>query len=128
MTAVDEPDCIIVLKCEDNELWTLGCSIAILNVFVSNELCKGSNYSVISWGEEVMSQSDDDDVSFTLDQQSYFYFYSASLLNQQFTVRDFALLGHFISIQSWCWSTSIPKFNAWLPQFLPFSFSKIKPA
>ena len=59
-----------------------------------------SNFSAISWQEQVNFQSDDDEVRFVLDQDAELDFYSASSLKQQSAGRHFALLGHIILIQS----------------------------
>ena len=59
-----------------------------------------SNFSAISWQEQVNFQWDDDEVRFVLDQDAELDFYSASSLKQQSAGRHVALLGHIILIQS----------------------------
>jgi len=63
-----------------------------------------SNFSVISWREQVNFQWDDDDddyeVRFVLDQHAQMDFYSASSLKQQSVDRHIASLEHIILIQS----------------------------
>ena len=59
-----------------------------------------SNFSAISWREQVNFQSDDDEGLFVLDQDAELDFFSASSLKQQSAGRHVALLGHIILIQS----------------------------
>jgi hypothetical protein len=49
-----------------------------------------SNFSAITWREQVNFQWDDDDVRFVLDQHAELDFYSASLLKQQSADRHVA--------------------------------------
>ena len=63
-------------------------------------LCQFSNFSAISWREQVNFQWDNDEVHFVLDQHAELDFYSASSLKQQSTDRHVALLGHIILIPS----------------------------
>jgi len=46
-----------------------------------------SNFSAISWREQVNFQWDDDDVRIVLDQDAYLDLYSASSVKQQFADR-----------------------------------------
>ena len=57
-----------------------------------------SNFSTISWREQVNFQRDDDEVRLVLDQHSLLDFYSASSLKQQSTDRHVASLEHIILI------------------------------
>jgi hypothetical protein len=59
-----------------------------------------SNFSAISWREQVNLQWDDDDARFVLDQHAELDFYSASSLKQQSTGRHVAPLRHVILIPS----------------------------
>ena len=59
-----------------------------------------SNFSVISWREQVNFQWDDDKVRFVLDQHAELDFNSASSLKQQSAGRHVAPLGHIILIPS----------------------------
>ena len=59
-----------------------------------------SNFSTISWREQVNFQWDDDEVRVVLDKHAEFDFYSASSLKQQSAGRHVAPLGHIILIQS----------------------------
>jgi hypothetical protein len=61
---------------------------------------KRSNFSAISWREQVNFQWDDDEVRFVLDQHAELDFYSASSLKQQSTDRHVAPLWHIILILS----------------------------
>ena len=74
-------------------MWVSEWAIVVLHQF--------SNYSAISWREQVNFQWDDDEVSFVLDQHAELDFYSASSLKQQSAGRHVALLGHIILIPSW---------------------------
>jgi hypothetical protein len=66
-------------------------------VFVVERLF--SNFSAISWWEQVNFQGDnDDEVHFVLDQHAEFDFYSASSLKQQFAGKHVAPLRHIILI------------------------------
>ena len=59
-----------------------------------------SNFSAISWREQVNFQWDDDEVRFVLDQHAELDLYSASSLKQQSAGRHVAPLGHIILIPS----------------------------
>ena len=59
---------------------------------------KISNFSAISWREQVNFQWDDDGVHFVLDQHAWLDFYSASSFKQQSADRHVASLGHIILI------------------------------
>ena len=59
-----------------------------------------SNFSAISWQEKVTFRSDDNDVSFVLDQHAELDFYSASSLKQQSAGRYNAPLRYIILILS----------------------------
>ena len=59
-----------------------------------------SNFSAISWLEQVTFQSEDDDFHFVLDQHAQLDFYSASLLKQQSAGQGVAPLRHIILIQN----------------------------
>jgi hypothetical protein len=59
-----------------------------------------SNFSAISWREQVNFQWDDDEVHLVLDQHAELDFYSASSLKQQSADRHVAPLGHIILIPS----------------------------
>ena len=59
-----------------------------------------SNFSVISWQEQVNFQWDDKEIHFVLDQHAKLDFYSASSLKHQSAGRHVALLGHIILIPS----------------------------
>ena len=59
-----------------------------------------SNFSAISWQEQVNFQSDDDEGLFVLDQDAELGFISISSLKQQSAGRHVVLLGHIILIQS----------------------------
>ena len=59
-----------------------------------------SNFSAISWREQVNFRWDDDEVRFDLDQHAELDFYSASSLKQQSAGRHVAPLGHIILIPS----------------------------
>jgi hypothetical protein len=59
-----------------------------------------SNFSAISWREQVNFPWDDDDVRFVLDQHAELDFNSASSLIQQSAGRHVAPLGHIILIPS----------------------------
>ena len=58
-----------------------------------------SNFSVITWREQINFQWDDDEVHFVLDQYAKLDFCCASSLKQQSADRHVALLGHIILIQ-----------------------------
>ena len=62
--------------------------------------CQFSNFSPISWREQVNFKWDDDEVRFVLDQNADLDFYSASSLKQQSTDRHVAPLWHIILIPS----------------------------
>ena len=55
---------------------------------------------LLSWGEQVNFQWDDDEVCFVLDQHAKLDFYSASSLKQQSAGIHVAPLGHIILIPS----------------------------
>jgi hypothetical protein len=57
-----------------------------------------SNFSAISWWEQVNFQRDDDEFRFVLDQYAELDFYSASPLKQKSAGRHVAPLGHIILI------------------------------
>ena len=57
-----------------------------------------SNFSAISWREQVNFHWDDDEVRFVLDQHAELDFYSASSQKQQSAARHVAPLGHIILI------------------------------
>ena len=59
-----------------------------------------SNFSAISWREQVDFQWHDDEVHFVLDQNAELDFYSASSLEQQSVGRHVIPLGHIIVIPS----------------------------
>jgi hypothetical protein len=59
-----------------------------------------SNFSAISWGEQVTFQWDDDEVHFVLDQHAELDFFGASSLKQQSAGRHVAPLEHIILIPS----------------------------
>ena len=59
-----------------------------------------SNFSAISWREQVNFQWDDDEICFVLDQRAELDFYSASSLKQQSAGRHVAPFGHIIQIPS----------------------------
>jgi len=59
-----------------------------------------SNFSAISWPEQVNFQWDDDEVCSVLDQHAELDFYSASSLKQLFVCRHIAPLWHIIVILS----------------------------
>ena len=59
-----------------------------------------TNFSAISWREQVNYQLDDDEVRFVLDQHAELDCYSARSLKQQFIGRHVAPLGHIILIPS----------------------------
>ena len=59
-----------------------------------------SNFSAISWREQVNFQRDDDEVRFVLDQHAELDFYSVSQLKQQSVDKHVALLGHINLIPS----------------------------
>jgi len=59
-----------------------------------------SNFSTISWREQVNFQRDDDEVSFVLDHHAELDFYSTSSLKQQSTGRHIAPLENPILIPS----------------------------
>ena len=59
-----------------------------------------SNFSAISWREQVNFQWDDDEVRFVLDQHAELDFYSARSLKQQSVDRHVTPLGHIILIPS----------------------------
>jgi len=61
--------------------------------------CHFSNFSAISWEEQVNCR-DDDEVCFVLDQHAGLDFYSASSLKQQSAGRHVPPLGHIILILS----------------------------
>jgi len=61
-------------------------------------LIQFSNYSAISWQEQVNFQWNDDEVRFVLDQHAELDLYSASSLKRQSTGRHVAPLGHIILI------------------------------
>jgi len=60
-----------------------------------------SNFSAISWQEQVTFQWDDDDGCFVLDKYTLFDIYSASSLKLQPTRRHVTPLGHIFLIPSW---------------------------
>ena len=62
--------------------------------------CQFSNFSAISWREQVNFQRNDDEVRFLLDQHTELDVYSASSLKQQSAGRHVAQLGHIILIPS----------------------------
>jgi len=57
-----------------------------------------SNFSAVSWREQVNCQWDDDEVHFVLDQRAELDFYGASSLTQQSAVKYVAPLVHIILI------------------------------
>jgi len=57
-----------------------------------------SNFSAISWREQVNFHWDDDEVRFVLNQLAELDFYSASSLKQQSAGRHVSQLGHIILI------------------------------
>jgi len=59
-----------------------------------------SNFSAISWREQVNFQWNDDKVHFVPDQHTELDFYSASSLKQQSAGRHVAPLGHIILISN----------------------------
>ena len=59
-----------------------------------------SNFSAISWREQINFQWDDDEVRFVLDQHAELDLYSASSLKQQSVGRHVAPLWHVILIPS----------------------------
>jgi len=59
-----------------------------------------SNFSALSWREQVNFQWYDDEVCFVLDQHAELDFYSASSLKQQSADRHVTPLGHIILIPS----------------------------
>ena len=61
---------------------------------------KLSNFSAISWRDQLNFQWDNDEVRFVLDQHSLLDFYSASSLKQQSTGRHVIPLGNIILIPS----------------------------
>jgi hypothetical protein len=63
---------------------------------VSDILRKHSNFSAISWQEQVNFQRDDDEVRFVLDHHAELDFYSAIPLKKQSTGRHDAPLGQII--------------------------------
>ena len=70
--------------------WVSDCSL----------LCQLSNFSAISWWEQVIFNENDDNVRFVLDQHAELNFNSASSLKQQSAVKHVAPLGHIILIPS----------------------------
>jgi hypothetical protein len=60
-----------------------------------------SNFSAISWQEQVNFQWDDDEVRFVLDKHAELDFYSDGSLKQQSAGTHVAPLGHIILIPSW---------------------------
>ena len=60
--------------------------------------CQFSNFSAISWQEQVNFQWHDDEVCFVLDQHAELDFYSASSLKQQSAGRHVAPLGHINAV------------------------------
>jgi hypothetical protein len=71
-----------------------------------------SNFSAISWWEQVNFQWDDDEDRFVLNQHAELDFYSASSLKQQSAGRHVAPLGHIILL---CFFIQINSkvFNIW---------------
>jgi hypothetical protein len=67
---------------------------------MQRQCSKLSNFSVISWKEQVNFQSNDDEVRFVLDQHSWLDFYSARSLKRHSAVREVAPLGHIILISN----------------------------
>ena len=63
-------------------------------------LCQFSNFSAISWREQVNFQWDYDEVRFVLDQHTELESYSASSLKQQSMGRHVAPLRHILLILS----------------------------
>jgi hypothetical protein len=59
-----------------------------------------SNYSAISWQEQVIFQWDDDEVRFVLDQHADLDLYNARSLKQQSADRHVAPFGHISLIPS----------------------------
>ena len=59
-----------------------------------------SNFSAISWREQVNFQCDDDEVRFVLDQHAELDFNSTSSRKQQSADRHVAPLGHIVLIPS----------------------------
>jgi len=67
-----------------------------------SDCCQFSNFSAISWREQVNFQYyDDGEVRFVLDQHAELDFYSASSLKQQSSGRHIAPPGHIILIPSY---------------------------
>ena len=62
--------------------------------------CQFSNFSAISWREQVNFQRDDDEILFVLHQHAELDFFSASSLKQQSTGRHVTPLGHIFLIPS----------------------------
>jgi len=66
-----------------------------------SDCCLTPDEQVFSkWWPEQVSQWNDDDVRFVLDQQDYLDLYSASSMKQQSAGRHVAPLGHIILILS----------------------------
>jgi hypothetical protein len=59
-----------------------------------------SQFSAISWREQVNFRRDDDEVRFVLDQYAWLDIYSASTMKQQSTDKHVAPLRHIILIPS----------------------------
>ena len=78
-------------------LYSIIFHIIFLFIVVQRKL---SNFSAISWREQVNFKWDDDEVRFVLDQHAELDFYSASSLKQQSADRHVAPLWHIILILS----------------------------
>ena len=88
-----------------------------------------TNFSAISWKEQVTHQWEDDG-HFVVDKQPHLDFYSASLQKQQFVGRHVAPIGHNILIRSQpvfvftpsCCMLSVDATNT---NFIVFSFTQL---
>jgi hypothetical protein len=74
---------------------------------ISGIVCQFSNFSAISWREQVNFQWNDE-VRLVLDQHAELDFYSASLLKQQSAGRHVALLNHVWVVTGFIVSTCQP--------------------
>ena len=79
-------------------MWRSVLKLSNVNDWVIVVLHQVSNFSIISWREQVTFWWDDDEVRFVLDQYTWLDFYSASSLKQQSADRHVATVGHIIQI------------------------------
>ena len=87
-------DIVVIVKSKFEVVVSISTNINTYHLKSSSE-CQFSNFSAISWREQVNFQWDDDEVRFVLDKHAELDFYSASLLKQQSAGRHVAPRRHY---------------------------------